>query len=94
MLITLPGMIIEYTLAMSRLGLLDAVGWKHPDSFHALSYLIKVLDCKISNMSIFGTPPNDIPEILEGVLNLIQRLSFNMLEEDPIIIYILKRMKR
>jgi|GEM_PF-3080195 hypothetical protein len=47
MLMTLPGMNIEYTSAMSRLRLLETVGWKHPDSFHALSDLIKVFDCKI-----------------------------------------------
>jgi hypothetical protein len=40
---TLPGMIID----MSPLKLLETVGWKHPDSFHALSDLIKVLDYKI-----------------------------------------------
>jgi len=38
---------IEYTSAMSRLRLLETVGWKHPDSFDALSDLIEVFDCKI-----------------------------------------------
>jgi hypothetical protein len=44
---TLLGMIIEYISAISRLRLLETVGWKYPDSFHALSDLIKVLDYKI-----------------------------------------------
>ena len=47
MLMTMPGMIIEYTSAMSPLRLLETVSWKYPDSFHTLSDLIKVLDCKI-----------------------------------------------
>jgi hypothetical protein len=47
MLMTLPGMIIEYSSARSRLRLLETVGWKHSDSFHALADLIKVLDFKI-----------------------------------------------
>jgi hypothetical protein len=36
-------MIIEYTSAMSQLRLLETVGWKHADSIHTLSDLIKVL---------------------------------------------------
>ncbi len=44
---TLSGMIFKYTSPMLRQTLLETVGWKHSDSFHTRSDLIKVIEYKI-----------------------------------------------